>query len=284
MDSSEYVLWNATVRNESLSNRLRAAEVGGFAELTLDTLDYHRFRTGADALSQEEVRELIDDSDVGVTVLDPFTKWVPGWDPPTDLPGLDPEFLDFNEEEFFQLANELDVDSMTVLEPFSGDLDLEEGIKHFGEICDRAAEDDIRVHLEFIPQTGVPDLESAWEIVRRADRDNGGIVFDTWHYFRGTRDDELLATLPGDRIFRVQLMDAHAEPQGAFVKDMLNHRLPLGEGDFDLVPVVNILDDIGALSSVGIEIFSEEFDVLSAETAGQRAGENLREFLAEALN
>lgn len=281
--TEDYVLWNATVRTHSFADRLRAAEVGGFAEFGIDVLDYYEFRHGDDAMSLTEVREAIDDSGVDVTVIDPYTQWTPEFDPPTDLPGLDPEFLRFDEDQFFGMAAELNVDSMTVFEPFTTDLGPEEGAEAFGALCDRAAEDDVRVHLEFIPGTGIPDLERAWEIVRRADRDNGGIVFDMYHYFRGGRDDELLATIPGEKLFRVQLMDAHAEPQGPLIEDMLNHRLPLGEGDLDLEPVMHVLDDIGGLTSVGHEVFNLDNDELSAEEAGRRAGENLREFLDATL-
>ena len=35
------------------------------------------------------------------------------------------------------------------------------------------------VHLEFMPISGVPDLETAWAIVSEADRPNGGLLFDT---------------------------------------------------------------------------------------------------------
>ena len=45
---------------------------------------------------------------------------------------------------------------------------------------------------------------------RYADRANGGIVFDTWHFFRGDPDFDLLATVPGDRIYCVQIDDAAA--------------------------------------------------------------------------
>lgn len=279
MPPSEHVLWSGTVRTKSLAERLEAATIGGFDALSMAPLECQQFTTGEDGLSPREVRETIEESDVDVTVLDPFTKWVPTWDPPADIPGLDLAFFDFDADSFFEMAGALDVDSITVFEPFTSDLDPTEGAEGFGAVCDWAAEHDMGVHLEFIPRTGVPDLETAWEIVRRADRQNGGLVFDTWHYLRGTRNGDLLATLPGDRIFHVQLTDAHAELRGSFEEDMLHHRVPLGEGDLELEPVMEILSDIGGLSSVGIELFSDDFDDLSPEAAGQHAGRNLCDFL-----
>ena len=71
-------------------------------------------------------------------------------------------------------------------------------------------------------------------VVSAADRPNGGLAFDTWHYLRGARDDALLDQIPGDRIFVVQINDAAAEPVGSLLNDTLNHRRMPGEGDFDL--------------------------------------------------
>jgi hypothetical protein len=45
---------------------------------------------------------------------------------------------------------------------------------------------------------------------------------------------------------------------------------------------MQILDDIDALDSVGIEVISEQFDDWSATHLGQRAGESLRALLEAA--
>ena len=85
-----------------------------------------------------------------------------------------------------------------------------------------------------------------------ADRPNGGLAFDTWHYLRGTRDDALLEQIPGDRIYVVQIDDATAEPVGSLLNDTLNHRLMPGEGAFDLAEVLSIVahkDGVGSRGS-----------------------------------
>ena len=58
---------------------------------------------------------------------------------------------------------------------------------------DRAALIGLDVHLEFVPMTVVSDIAIAWDMVRNADRPNGGMLFDTWHFFRGTPDFGVLA-------------------------------------------------------------------------------------------
>lgn len=84
-------------------------------------------------------------------------------------------------------------------------------------------------------------------------------MLDTWHYFRGTTDDELLAAILGDRIGAVQASDAAREPCGDLVNDCLHHRLPAGDGAFPLDRVLHVLESTGGLHQVGPEIFSAAF-------------------------
>ncbi|MFC7133264.1 MULTISPECIES: sugar phosphate isomerase/epimerase family protein [Salinibaculum] len=272
-----YVLWGGTVWSRSIEERLEAANAGGFGELSLFPTDV---REAVDAgTSVADIRALAAEYGVEITILDPYTKWVPEWTPPN--PDDVPPLYDVDETEYLSLCDDLGVESLTALERWGREFDPEVAATHFGQFCDRAADHDLRVHLEFIPSTGIPDLETAWDIVRRADRDNGGIVFDTRHYFRGTPDDDLLRAIPGEKIFRVQVCDAPETVQGTLRGDSRQRLFP-GDGDLDLVGVLGILDDIGGLSSVGIEVISDEFDDRPATELGEKAGESLRDLLTEA--
>ena len=144
----------------------------------------------------------------------------------------------------------------------------------FAAFCDRAAEVGIDVHLEFVPMTVIADLATGWEIVRAADRSNGGMVFDTWHFFRGVPDLELLAQVPGDRIFGVQIDDAPAEPAAPLWEDTF-HRLLPGDGDFDLVSVMRTLEATGGLRWIGPEVFSSDLAAMGAADAARIARERI---------
>ena len=125
----------------------------------------------------------------------------------------------------------------------------------FGVLCDRAREVGALVHLEFMPMLSITDLASAWTIVSGADRPNGGIMFDTWHFFHTGADFGLLEQVPGDRIFGVQFSDADPQPGADLGQDTFNRLLP-GDGSLDLVRVLGVLDRIGGLHSVGPEVIS----------------------------
>lgn len=276
--SRDLMLWAATVRNKSFRERIEAARAGGFSSMSMFPLDYRTFTETGTTVA--DMRAMIDESGVRVTVLDPFTRWTPDWKPPEGMGDDDLAFLDFDEDEFFRMGEALEIESMSVIEPFMNTFPQDALIESFAAICDKAARSGWRVHLEFMPTSSIDSLATAWEIVRGADKPNGGLVFDMWHYFRGKPDDELLRTVPGERIYRVQVADATTEIKGGSLgEDLLHHRLPPGEGDFALTPTLDILDEIGGLASVGIELFSDNFDALSAEEVGARAGSSLRDLL-----
>jgi 4-hydroxyphenylpyruvate dioxygenase len=276
------VLWDGTVRNKGFDERIEAAVAGGFSEMSLSPLAYKGFVEGG--LRPKEMRAMMEDAGVRVAILDPLTKWLPRWEPPADIAKEWFDFFDFDEDEIFRIADSLGVDSICTIEALGNEFPAEAAAESFAGVCDRAAAHGWNVILEFIPVFGIRDLASAWEVVRLADRRNGGLDFDTWHYFRGNPDDELLSAIPGEKIFAVEVADARREVRGSSIfDDLFHHRLPPGEGDFELVELMRLLDRTGGLSSVGIEMFSDEFDALPAEEAGRRAGTSLRALLDEAV-
>jgi 4-hydroxyphenylpyruvate dioxygenase len=56
----------------------------------------------------------------------------------------------------------------------------------------------------------VADYRDAWEIVRRADKPAVGLVLDSFHILARGLSPENIRSIPGDRIFHVQLADAPA--------------------------------------------------------------------------
>jgi sugar phosphate isomerase/epimerase len=152
----------------------------------------------------------------------------------------------------------------------------------FAELCDRAASHGLLVHLEFLPWSGIPTLQAAWDIVRRADRNNGGLMLDTWHYIRSGGTLAGLREVPGEKILGVQLADAPATPDGViFDETMRRRRLP-GEGDGQLAELVRTLDAIGCHAPLGVEVFSDALAELPVQEVARRAAAALHSLLAAA--
>src|SRR5439155_25610864 len=119
-------------------------------------------------------------------------------------------------DEFFAYASALGARSLTVIDRYDlrlgVDLALDDVAEAFARFCDGAAEYGLLAHLEFYPWSGIRDLGTTYEIVRRAGRPNGGILFDTWHHLRGPDRGDPKLDVPGERIFAVQVNDVRAQP------------------------------------------------------------------------
>jgi sugar phosphate isomerase/epimerase len=90
---------------------------------------------------------------------------------------------------------------------------------------------------------------------------------------RGGRDGALLRSIPGDKITGVQLCDATAKvPDGmSLAFDGLNNRRAPGDGEFPIAEILQVLRENGGLNIVGPEIFSLEFDRMSAGAIGEKS-------------
>lgn len=274
-------LWAATVRTKSLAERLLAARAGGFTAQSAFPLDVKSWLSQGQTLAA--LRDQARAGGAPITTLDPLTQWLPRWQPPASMSGPDRAFVEFDQPTFFGYATELGVEKVSVIESFGTRYELAELVAAFQRICDAAQERNLLVQVEFMPFGSIPDLATAWEIVRRAGRDNGGLVFDTWHYYRGRPDNALLRQVPGEKVFSVQLADATSALQGgSLFADLMHYRRVPGEGDFPLAEVVTLLHRSGGLADVGVEVFSDVLDGLAAEAAGERAGAGMRQLLATA--
>jgi len=267
------VLWAATVRNKSLDDRIRAARAGGFDAMSIFPVDFVTWT--AEGLTGRQIRQRYDDAGVKLAIVDPFVQWVPDFDIPGGYPAENIPFIDHTEDDVFRMAEELEATQINVVEGLGQHHEFATLVDALGRFADRAASRGLRIGHEPMPISSIATLQQGWDLVRTIDRDNLGLTFDTWHFWRSGPDHALLRAIPGEKIFDVQLADATAALKGDLLNDLLRHRLLAGEGDFDLVTTVKILRENGAYRSVGPELFSDAMDALDAETVGRLAGENM---------
>jgi sugar phosphate isomerase/epimerase len=270
-------LWAGSVQRLDFDQRIAAAHAGRFDSTSLFPYEVHRAR--AAGITDAELRARFEDAGIRVAVIDPLARWLPTWRSPGDLPPDDPAFGDLEPDEVFAMAVSFGADLISVLALYDPPVSAAVGGPVFAALCDRAAERGLRLQLESIPGTGIHDLTAAWGIVRAADRPNGGILLDTWHFFRSGSSFELLEDLPADRIFGLQIEDAPVEPPADPAHESLHGRLLPGEGGLDLERfVAAVADKVPELT--GPEVFSDELGVLPAAELGCRLGETSRSLLA----
>jgi sugar phosphate isomerase/epimerase len=267
-----WVLWAGTIGLESpIGARVDAALAAGFTRVTVGPADVVASGTAPRALGRS-LRE----AGLGV-VLDPVMNWYRG----APMKGVG-RYGDLGTDEALQMAEALGAESISVMGPFMPD-EVPAGAlpERFADFCDRAAGFGARVHLEFMSMSAVADLGAAWCIVRDADRPNGGILLDTWHFFRSKSDIALLEVVPGERIFGVQVADALAEPAMPVVEETFNRLLP-GDGELDLAGVLRVLHRTGGLRWVGPEVISPELAAMVPADAARLAGDRVRVLVADA--
>jgi sugar phosphate isomerase/epimerase len=209
-------------------------------------------------------------------VLDPVMNWYPGGGSGQS------RFDSFSAADSLRMCEQVGIVSLTAIGPRQAPDAAIDFTESFATLCDRAADLGVGVHLEFMPMSAIPDLATAWDIVRDTDRANGGIVFDTWHFFRGNPDFDLLSTVPGERIFAVQIDDALPTVRGSLREDTQRRLLP-GEGSLDLTRAVRALAAIGGLNWVGPEVLHPDLAAMPARDAAALAGELTRRVVSEAL-
>ncbi|HEV3112066.1 MAG TPA: sugar phosphate isomerase/epimerase [Candidatus Binataceae bacterium] len=251
--ASHYSISGADVMKparHSFAQRVAAAAAAGFGGIGWTPEDYDACR--AAGVSEAEMRAILNDHGVRVAELEFVSDWAHGGERATAARQT--------EDRMYRMADLLGPRHMNVgeLRPPAGMEPLEAAAERFAALCDRAAAHGLQVAIEFLPWTGIPDPKTAWEICRLAGRRNGGLLVDSWHYFHSGADATTLRSVPRDQIIAIQFDDASRISTDA---DMLHdtlHRSAPGEGVFDLVGFIRLLDEIGVQAPISVEIISPE--------------------------
>lgn len=117
-------------------------------------------------------------------------------------------------------------------------------IDGFAEICDLAKTFSLTVNLEFPTFSTLTNLQDTADIVRAADRPNGGILIDTLYFhYSGASPDEL-DVLPCEWLNFLHICDTSAEIPNSS-EDMVHvardERLYFGEGGIDFASILDRL-------------------------------------------
>ena len=275
----DLVLCSGTLpRSTPFRLRLEAALAGGYAAISLWGRDYAAAR--AEGHSDADMVAMLADHGLAVAELDPAWWWTPGATSFSIPPELDPiDVFRFDERELFRIGELVGARSLNAADVLGGGWGVEEAAAAFATLCDRAAEHGLLVHLEWLAWSRIPDLATAWDVVRLADRDNGGLNVDTWHCARTGTTVEDLCAVPGERVLALQLDDGPADAEADLVEATLHRRLLPGEGDFDLVGYLGALRDSGAAAPAGVEVFSDDLHALGPLEAATHAAAATRAVL-----
>jgi sugar phosphate isomerase/epimerase len=259
----------------SFEERCAAAANAGFDGIGLVAADYMAMSNRG--YSDDDIAAVPTSYDLRVVEL----EFVAGWSSDDEQSR---EQARRAERELYEVADVIGGVNLNVgcSEPLGALPPIERVAERFAALCDRARVHGLRVALEFMPWTAIADATTAWEVVRLANRDNGGILLDTWHYFRGAADAAQLRAIPPRRIFSLQINDGARELAGTLREDTSRRRRLPGEGDFDLTGLLRLLEEMGVDCPFAVEVMSEELAALPLAEAARRAFESTQAVLANA--
>lgn len=143
----------------------------------------------------------------------------------------------------------------------------------FRELGERAARRGLTVGYEALAWgRHVSDHRDAWEVVRRADHPNVGLILDTYHTIARGVPVESIRSIPGDRIVLVQVADAPRIDMDLLQLSRHFRCMP-GQGDLPLLGFMQALEATGYDGMLSLEIFNDQFRAGSARqvaTDGRR--------------
>jgi 4-hydroxyphenylpyruvate dioxygenase len=232
-----------------LREKLEAIAAAGFDGVEIfenDFLAYDR--------SPREVGQMVADLGLTITLFQPFR----------DFEGLpEPQRRQAFEraERKFELMGELGTDLMLVCSSVSplalGGIDRAAG--DLRELGERAAKHKLRVGYEALAWgRHVNDHRDAWEIVRRADHANIGLILDSFHTLARGIDPNSIRAIPGDKIFIVQLADAPKIDMDLLYWSRHFRSMP-GEGDLGVTDFMRAVAATGYNGPISLEIFNDQF-------------------------
>jgi 4-hydroxyphenylpyruvate dioxygenase len=164
-------------------------------------------------------------------------------------------------ERKFDLMEELGTDLLMVCSNISPDSlgGIDRAAADFRELGERAAKRGFRVAFEALAWgRHINDYRDAWEVVRRADHPAVGLVLDSFHTFARKTELKSMRSIPGDRIFLVQLADAPWLDMDVLSWSRHFRNFP-GQGDMPILEFMQALRETGYDGALSLEIFNDQF-------------------------
>jgi sugar phosphate isomerase/epimerase len=134
--------------------------------------------------------------------------------------------------------------------------EFEHTAEEFAALCRDAEQAGTRVAIEPVAPARVATPAEGLAMIEASGASNAGLIIDVWHVARAGIPYADLAEIPAERILAVELCDATLEPEGDWLDDTVDRRLPPGEGEFDVPAFVQQIMAGGYQGQYGVETLS----------------------------
>ena len=197
----------------------------------------------------------------------------------SDPAGPDPRV--FGLDEIIDLSVALEARGFVVYHDDRPGGSIDTFTRDFAAACDRAAEHDLAVAIEFLPWSRIPTFANAVTIVQGAGRPNGRIVFDTWHHSHGPSRELHITPEQAALLHCIQVDDARPPVSADILVETMMGRVIPGTGTLDLPYLLGALDAAGAACPVAVESYDETVSHLDARAYAELLVGATRKLLAE---
>lgn len=232
-----------------LTEKLEAIAIAGFDGIEIFENDFLAFDG-----TPRDIGRMARDAGLAITLFQPFRDFE-GLPEPQRGRAFD------RAERKFDVMQDLGTDLMLVCSSVSpvalGGIDR--AAADFRELGERAAARGLRVGFEALAWgRHINDHRDAWEIVRRADHSNVGLILDSFHTLARKIDIGSIRAIPKDKIFIVQLADAPLIEMDLLYWSRHFRNMP-GEGDLSVRDFVRAVAATGYDGYLSLEIFNDQF-------------------------
>ena len=233
----------------TFAEKLEAIAAAGFDGIEIFEQDFI-----ASDFTPQDVGQMVRDCGLTITLFQPFRDF-------EGLPEPHRSRAFARAARKFDLMNQLGTDLVLVcssVHPAAmGGIDRM--AQDFHDLGDLARSHGVRVGFEALCWgRHVNDHRDAWEVVRRADHPQVGLILDSFHTLGRKIDPETIRRIPGDKIFFVQLADAPAIDMDLLYWSRHFRNMP-GEGDLDVTGFMRAVTATGYSGPLSLEIFNDQF-------------------------
>ncbi|RYE63036.1 MAG: sugar phosphate isomerase/epimerase and 4-hydroxyphenylpyruvate domain-containing protein, partial [Oxalobacteraceae bacterium] len=232
-----------------LPEKLAAIAQAGFSGVEIFENDFLAF-DGTPA----DVGRMVRDHGLEITLFQPFRDF-------EGMPEPHRSRLFDRAERKFDIMQELGTDLVLVCSNVSplalGGIDR--AVADFHELGERAAKRGLKVGYEALAWgKHISDHRDAWEVVRRTNHPNIGIILDSFHTLSRQIDINSIRSIPKEKIFIVQLADAPLIDMDLLYWSRHFRNMP-GEGDLPVEAFTSAVAETGYDGYFSLEIFNDQF-------------------------
>jgi 4-hydroxyphenylpyruvate dioxygenase len=218
-----------------------------------------------------DVRDACGELGLDIVTLQPFRDF-------EGMPSGQRERAFARAERKFDVMQELGCDLLMICSNVSPDAlgGIDRAAADLRELGERAGKRGLRIAFEALAWgRHINDYRDAWEAVRRADHPAVGLVLDSFHILARATDLSTIRSIPGDRIFLVQLADAPLLQMDHLSWSRHFRNFP-GQGDLPVLDFMKALQATGYDGALSLEIFNDQFRAGSARSVAVDGHRSLR--------